>query len=892
MAKNRDEIIEKIINESLDIIMSNGFNRYSKYVIQQRALPDARDGLKPVQRRILYSMWEMSLTNDKPFKKSARVVGDVIGRFHPHGDSSIYEALIRMSQEWKMALPLIEMHGNKGSIDDDPAAAMRYTETRLEKIANPLMGEIDKKIVSFAPNFDDTEYEPTVLPTYFPNLLANGAKGIAEGYATEIPPHNLNELLDACVKIIQNPHISNEKLLQIIQGPDFPTGGIISDIDGFKEAFETGKGRVEIYAKHRLVYDKNNNVEAIEILEIPYGVVKVELIKQIDNLIFNKTINGIKEVRDQSSRNGISIYIELETESNAQAILNYLFEKTDLKKYFNYNMVAICDNAPKLLGIRQLLDIFLKHLFSCKTDALKYDFEKISRRLEIVEGLIRVSEISDAVIKLIRESDNSKKGVIEALMREFKFTELQATAIAELRLYKLSRMDQLEYQKERQELQEQINCLDLLLTNEQEFKKFLIDLLHDIKKTYALPRRSEISHVKIETEINTKALAKNEDFYVFVSNDGYIKRLSSKIFNANSFDTYNLKENDFVIFGQEINSLSQLLFFTSQGNYFVINGFDLKENGWKELGTHASDYARLEGSEKIVAIYNLKNARQNNNVLLVSKYGVAKQINLEELSQQTNRKFLAIKLKDESDELVAAQIVSPQSNIFVLLSDGLYQYFENSQIPLYSLKASGVQMTKLNDNYVAKVLVMNENDKLLLSTSQGQFKKALAKNIVDVKRVNVPKVFYYILKNKPIVIQDIATYESGIEFWYTSQENKLQRWLVEDIPASQPKESFGAVKINDLNVGRFIKNVFISPDKNSKTKILDESENDNLDVDVMETFIFDEPLSSEEIASEQKEENEPKHQKSNQDNVGIIDWFNVDALIEKANNLEKNNKKN
>ncbi|MBN0919227.1 DNA topoisomerase IV subunit A [[Mycoplasma] gypis] len=865
--KQQEEIIEKIINESLDIIMSNGFSRYSKYIIQQRALPDARDGLKPVQRRILFSMWEMSLTNDKPFKKSARVVGDVIGRFHPHGDSSIYEALIRMSQEWKMALPVVEMHGNKGSIDDDPAAAMRYTETRLEKIALPLIGEIDKKIVPFAPNFDDSEYEPVVLPTLFPNLLANGAKGIAEGYATEIPPHNLKELLQACVFIIQNPAASDEELLKIIKGPDFPTGGIISDLEGFKEAFKTGKGRVSIYSKTNLIKNKNDEVEAIEVTEIPYSVVKIELIKQIDNLIFTKAINGIKEVRDQSSRNGISIYIELEKDVNAEAILNYLFQKTDLRKYYNYNMVSICNNAPKLQGIKPLLNIFLDHLDQIKTLSLRYDFEKLSRRLEIVEGLIRVSEISDAVIKTIRESDNSKKGVIEALIKVFNFTELQATAIAELRLYKLSRMDQEEYRAEKYDLESKIARISLLLNNRDEFKKYLISILEDISTQYAIPRRSLISHEKIETELDIKDLAKNEDFYVFVSVDGYIKRVSQKIYNLNNFSTFNLKDNDTLQFFQEVNSLSKLLFFTSQGNYFTIDAFNIKENNWKDIGNHLGDYVRLDNNEKIIKVINIENLEVDGLVLLVSKQGLAKKIDLRELSNQSSRRLSAIKLKQKDDEVVTAQLTNETNKVFVLLNNGLYQYFDQEAIPVYSLKASGIQMTKLSDAQIFKVLCVNENDSINLVNSLGEFKKINLSEVSEVKRQNQPKILYLKLKNKDFEIIDVSKHTKLSRFWYVDQENILNQFNTESLSVTSPKDKFSLTKIS-LKNGRFISD-FVLRQNDHAPKMQNIDKNENNDV------------------NKEKPNSEPK----NKTKSGGDDWLNFDDLFAKANTLKKNNDK-
>ena len=424
-------------------IMSDRFGRYSKYIIQQRAIPDARDGLKPVQRRILFSMWNLHLKNNQPFKKSARIVGDVIGRYHPHGDSSIYEALVRMCQEWKSNYPLVEMHGNKGSIDDDPAAAMRYTESRLEKISELLLSDLDRKVVPMAPNFDDSEYEPIVLPSLIPNLLINGSKGIAAGFATEIPPHNLTEILNATIKLIKKPNASFSELREIVKGPDFPTGGIINGVEGITEAFENGQGKIILSSKYHFIYDEKNKdkVIGIEIYEIPFGIVKSKLVADIDGLVLDKNINGVKEVRDQSNREGISIYLELDDDANPEAIINYLMTKTELRISYNYNMVAIYENSPKLMNLEMLLHAYLNHLKEINRKGIEFDLAKYKIRLEIVEGFIKVAEISDEVIKVIKASDNSKKGVILALQQHFGFTELQATAIAELRLYKLSRMD-------------------------------------------------------------------------------------------------------------------------------------------------------------------------------------------------------------------------------------------------------------------------------------------------------------------------------------------------------------------------------------------------------------------------------------------------------------------
>ncbi|MBU4692362.1 DNA topoisomerase IV subunit A [Mycoplasma zalophi] len=870
MAKiKNNEIIEKIINQSLDTIMSQGFSRYSKYIIQQRAIPDARDGLKPVQRRILFSMFQMNLTHDKSFKKSARVVGEVIGKYHPHGDSSIYEALIRMSQEWKMALPVVEMHGNKGSIDDDPAAAMRYTETRLEKISSLLLGNIDKKIVSFVPNFDDSEYEPTVLPALFPNLLANGAKGIAEGYATDIPPHNLNELLDASIEIIKNPEITLQKLQKIIKGPDFPTGATISDIDGFKEAFETGKGKISIYSKINFDTNKNNEIIGLEVKEIPYGVIKIELVKQIQNLIINKTINGIKEVRDQSNREGICIYIELEKDTNAKAILDFLYQKTDLKVYYNYNMVAISDNAPKLLGIKELLEIYIEHLKNCEQLSLQYDFEKLSKRLEIILGFIKVSEISDQVIEVIKNSDNSKKGVIENLIKIFDFTEIQATAIAELRLYRLSKMDQQQYLEEKIRLESEISRISNLLNNEEDFKKYLIDLLVNIKQTYGIKRRSEISAENIEININEKDLVKSEDFWCYVTVDGYIKKISQKIYSANEISTFGIKENDVIQYISNINSHSKLLCFTSQGNYFILDAFTLKDSGWKDLGYHISDYVKLSDNEKIISVFNIEDLSLNLLFLAVSKRGAAKKVKLAEFSQTTARKFNCMKIKS-NDEIIDVKISTNDKKVIFILNDGLYHFFDETQIPIYSLKASGITAVKLFENSVNKIELLSDEDELILANNRGQFKRIAAKNIKEVKRQNVAKVLYWPLKTVPFSVIDALKFQKNLEFYYLDNENKINVYNTNNISTSNVQENFSNPKISINNLGRFIYNKNI--DSNSKYFLYNDTENIQLEKPKKEI--------PKEIEKPVLLEQKPKQ--NSEETIKRAEWLDVDELINSA----------
>ncbi|WP_412031830.1 DNA topoisomerase (ATP-hydrolyzing) [Metamycoplasma buccale] len=849
MNKNRkdeiDKLTETIIEKNMIEVMSDRFGRYSKYIIQQRAIPDSRDGLKPVQRRILFSMWNLKLKNNQPFKKSARIVGDVIGRYHPHGDSSIYEALVRMCQEWKSNFPLIEMHGNRGSIDDDPAAAMRYTESRLEKISELLLQDLERKTVPMAPNFDDTEYEPVVLPSLIPNLLINGSKGIAAGFATEIPPHNLIEIIDATIKLIKKPTTTIEELEEIVKGPDFPTGGIIYGLDGIKEALETGQGKINIAAKYEFVYDKkdNKNIIGININEIPFGVIKSKLVADMDALVIDKTINGIKEVRDQSDREGISIYIELEEDANAEAIINYMMSKTDLRIAYNYNMVAIHENAPKLMNLYMLLIAYLSHFKNVNTKGIEYDLEKYKLRLEIVEGFIKVADISDEVIKVIKNSDNSKKGVIESLERIFGFTNLQATAIAELRLYKLSRMDQLQYKQEAEELKEKIAECTLLLTDPKAFDKYMIKALENIKKEYGKPRVSLISEEKIKTQIDTKLLAKNEDFYFFISKEGYFKKISKKAFNANDFSGYKLKENDAIFYFNEVNSLSKLAFFTNLGNYFILEAHTLKDSNWKDLGYHISSIVALENKEEIVRIIELESFKNYANLILITKKGMAKRIEFDELNNKQNQRKKSCIPLQKNDNLCDVKIVNREKWILVLLHGGIYYFIDEKQIPLYSLKATGIHLIKVDkDQEIIQFVPTSIEDKIIMLTNQGQFKSIMAKEIKPASRQSRGKILFMPSKSIHSEVISIEVVTKELKCYYTNENNEPIEFDLNTIPLSKQLEPLTNVRIKNFNnAGTLIQPIKVKElfdmSKDERNKIR-ENKIDNDDTKTVETTLF------------------------------------------------------
>ncbi|EAG7401627.1 DNA topoisomerase IV subunit A, partial [Listeria monocytogenes] len=574
---------------ALEEVMGDRFGRYSKYIIQERALPDVRDGLKPVQRRILFAMNVEGNTAEKGFRKSAKTVGNVIGNYHPHGDSSVYEAMVRMSQDWKVRNMLIEMHGNNGSVDGDPPAAMRYTEARLSPISAELLRDIEKETVDFIPNFDDTSSEPTVLPARFPNLLVNGSTGISAGYATDIPPHNLTEIIEAVIKRLDNPLCTTDDIMKIVKGPDFPTGGIIQGIDGIRKAYQTGKGRVVVRSKTE-IEDIRGGRKQITIHEIPYEVNKANLVKRMDELRIEKKIEGISEVRDETDRTGLRIAVELKKDANAEGVLNYLFKNTDLQVSYNFNMVAINKKRPELMGIIPMLDAYIEHQKEIITKRSEYDIRKARARQHILEGLIKALSILDEVIKLIRGSKDKRDAKLN-LQTKYDFSEKQAEAIVSLQLYRLTNTDIHELQSEAKSLAEQISVLEKILGDEAELIAVLKEELAEIKKKYKTARRTEVQAEIAEIKIDTEVLVANEDVIVSVTKEGYVKRTSQRSYAASNGAELAMKEADHAIFIQKMNSLDSLLLFTSKGNFIYRPVHELPDIRWKNLGDHVSHLA-------------------------------------------------------------------------------------------------------------------------------------------------------------------------------------------------------------------------------------------------------------------------------------------------------------
>ncbi len=709
MAKKTEEktIIEKIYDYTLEDIMGDRFGRYSKSIIQDRALPDVRDGLKPVQRRILYTMWESKNTHDKPYRKCAKAVGDVMGKYHPHGDSSIYGAMIYMSQPWKMREIFIDIHGNNGSIDGDGPAAHRYTETRLTKLALVTLKDIQRDAVEMTLNYSDEELEPTVLPAHFPNLLVNGSTGISAGYATNIPPHNLGEVIDATIHRIENPNCRLDTILNIVKGPDFPTGGVVEGKEGLLQAYTTGRGRVVVKARTEIV--KERGTHQIIIHEIPYDVLKEQLRKKIEDIKIDKKVEGIADVVDVSDKEHMAkIIIELKKDANAELILNYLFKNTDLQVNYNFNMVAIVNRRPKQLGILEILDAFIAHQKDVILRRTRFDLKKAKERLHIVEGLLKAVDILDEIIKTIRASKN-KQDSIDNLVKEFEFTEAQATAIVTMQLYRLSNTDINLLLEEQGNLQKMIEFLNSILNDEDVLKKQMKLSLSEIKKEFANPRRTDIRDEVTEVKFDPKDMIPKENVIVVATNEGYVKRIPIKSYVSASSEPTTLKPGDFIRGLYSTTSLDTLLMFTNLGHYLYVPVHEIVETKWKELGKHISNLIQISADERIISAMILDNP--STNVIMTTRNGITKRTNLEELIVSRYTKPInAMKLKDD-DELVS--VVKDNGRAIFVTETGYYLNIDSNEIPIVGAKASGVKGINVKDDHVVTCMSPENYDEYI-----------------------------------------------------------------------------------------------------------------------------------------------------------------------------------
>ena len=696
------ETLDKIYNYAFEEIIGERFGSYSKYIIQDRAIPDVRDGLKPVQRRILYGMYKERNTFDKPYRKSAKTVGNVMGNYHPHGDSSIYEAMVRMSQWWKQNTPYIDMHGNNGSMDGDSPAAMRYTEARLAKISNELLKDLDYDTVNMAPNFDDTELEPTVLPAKFPNLLVNGATGISAGYATNIPPHNLGEVIDATIKRIESPNCRLETIMDIVKGPDFPTGGIVEGLDGIRNAYTDGRGRIVVKAKTS--FEEGKGKLALVITEIPYEVNKALLVRKIDEIRIDKKIDGMIEVRDESDREGLRIVIDLKKDCNKENVLNYLLKNTDLQISYNFNVIAIVNRRPKQLGIVEVLDAYIAHQKEFVIRRTKFHLAHAKERLHIVEGLIKCLSILDEVIKVIRSSSN-KGDARNNLVEKFDFSEAQAEAIITLQLYRLTNTDVKLLQEELEKLNILIKGLEKILNDEEELKDVMKKELRKIRNEYATPRKTDIRAEITELKIDNTVMIPKEDVIVMVTKDGYVKRTSLRSYSASS-DELALKENDYVLGLYELNTLDTLLIFTTLGNFLYVPVHEIPICLWKDLGKHISNLVKLDSDEKIVSVIPVTDFNDNIDITISTKHGMVKRTMLKDFkSLRYSKPINCMKLKD-NDKVISA-FVTKYNDIFIGTNKSYGLWYDVNEIPVVGLRTSGVKSINLKDDYVVGVSNFN-----------------------------------------------------------------------------------------------------------------------------------------------------------------------------------------
>ena len=827
-----EDELKRIYEYSLEEIMGERFGKYSKYIIQDRAIPDVRDGLKPVQRRILFSMYKEKNTYDKPYKKSARAVGDVMGKYHPHGDSSIYDAIVRMSQDWKMREPFVDMQGNNGSIDGDSPAASRYTEARLSKISNEMLRDIDKDTVIFAPNYDDTLLEPTVLPSRFPNLLVNGTTGISAGYATNIPPHNLGEVIDATIYRIDNPNSRLDTLLNFVKGPDFPTGGLAIGKSGIREAYETGRGKITIRSK--LTVEKNK----IVITEIPYEVNKQLLVKKIDEIRIDKKIDGIVEIRDESDKDGLQITIDLKKDANSKNILNYLYKNTELQVSYNYNMIAIVNRRPMQLGLIPILDAYIAHQKEVVTKRSNFDLAHARKRYHIVEGLMKAISILDEVIKTIRASKNKADAILN-LVNKYEFTEEQATEIVNLQLYRLTNTDIIVLQEEKNNLEKIMAMLEEILASPEKLNMVIKEELKKIKKEYNTPRRTEIVDEVEEIKIDTSSMIPKEDVVVVITHDGYIKRVSLRSFESNTEET-SLKDGDYVVGLYNINTIQTVLVFTDLGNYLYLPVYEIPEAKWKDMGKHVSNIVTMSSGEKVIGAMPVYNFDDDKYITIFTKNGMVKRTKLIDFKVGRYTKEIGMIKLSDNDSVISVDY-SNNNDIFVATKNGYGLWYDVSEVSVVGIRASGVKSIKLKDDEVVSSQLFNpECEYITIITDKGTGKRLKLDNIEKTSRANRGILLMKEIKSNPSKI--------------------ISCYLVSS------KEEIGVVSIAE------VKNI-----KLTEISIMDKASNGSFIVKdkIMETYLIAKLVSNNSTKEDNKitviENKEMKSLKSIDDKMLSID---------------------
>ncbi len=778
--KITDFIEENIIQENFENIMGDRFGRFSKYVIQDRALPDARDGLKPVQRRILFAMYKLGLYSNKPFKKSARIVGDVIGKYHPHGDVAVYDAMVRMGQDFKIRLPLIDMHGNNGSIDGDPAAAMRYTEARMSKNSEMILEDINKRTVGFVPNFDDEELEPIVLPAKFPNLLVNGASGISAGYATEIPPHNPGECIDAVIYRMKNRKCTLEELLNIVKGPDFPTGGIMQGIDGLKQAYTTGRGKVIVKAKTFI--DTSKADPRIIITEIPYNVNKAQLLKRMSDQIQAKNVDGVKMIRDETDRSGLRIVIDVRRDVNPEYILNFLFKATELQVNYNFNMVAIVRGKPCYMGLIDFIDAYIDHQKEVMRNKCNYDLERALKRQEIVAGLIAMVSILDAVITTIKNSKN-KADAKENIISKYGFTEIQAEAIVMLQLYRLTNTDIFALKQESKELDQEVRKLKSILSSNSALNNAIVEELLHTKEVIDTPRLTQIEDEISDLEVKTEDVITKEDVMLLITHDGYLKRISMRAFGTlGEGEQTKLKDGDVLTDIYSVTTVDVLLQFTNLGNYIFLPIHKIPESKHKDLGYHVSTLISMEPNEKVIFSFPVADFDEEKYVLLATKSGLIKRMKLSSLKvNRYSKTLMATKLR-EGDEVVSVDVITGEdAEVVIATHDGYMNRYDAKEISIIEPSSFGVKSIELKSrpkDYVVGAKYVSEKDIILLLTNRGNIKRMRPDEILKGKKNHVGKMYLKVVKSNmhSAIHMDVihgVNAKSSLACWIFCNEGKV-----------------------------------------------------------------------------------------------------------------------
>nr|WP_154895700.1 DNA gyrase subunit A [Paenibacillus xylanexedens] len=718
---------EQFLPAFLEEVVGDRFGRYSKYIIQDRAIPDVRDGLKPVQRRILYAMYDSGNTPEKPYRKSAKTVGDVMGNYHPHGDSSIYDGMVRMAQPWKMGHVLVDGHGNWGSQDDDPAAAMRYTEARLSPIAMEMLRDIEKRTVLFKDNFDNTAKEPVVLPSRYPNLLVNGVSGISSGFATEIPTHNLREVIDACIAVMEKPSIELDEIMMFMKGPDFPTGGLIMGGEGILDAYRTGKGRIYIRSKTD-IENMRGGKQQIVITEIPYQVVKSRLVTAMENIRLEKKVEGIAEVRDESGRDGLRIVVELKKEADAQGILAYLLKKTDLQVTYNFNMVAIVNKAPQQLGLKSILEAYIAHQREVVTFRTKYELEKAEDRAHVLEGLVKALNILDEVIAAIKASKN-RQDAQNNLMWMFGFSERQADSILTLQLYRLTNLEITSLQKELDDLMKKIAQLRSILDSDRKLIGVIRKELMEIREKYGIDRRSAIQGEVEELKVNLEVLVNAEDVFVTLSKEGYVKRTGMQSFTRSGGERNGsgVKEGDYISQVLEVNTLENLLVFTQKGQYFLLPVHQVPEFKWKDPGTAIVNVIPLAKDDRIASVLAVKSfEEEGHSLVFVTRKGQVKRTELKEYVTKRSGAVAACKV-GKDDEVLSVHLSTGGKDIMLITKEAMAIRFREDDVNPMGRVSGGVRGIQLKetDEVVSALWVEGDEGEIAVLSDLGYGKRSL-----------------------------------------------------------------------------------------------------------------------------------------------------------------------